>query len=79
MQQQQIQEPSASRESALLPEGYSALRILADSSASTSFVSRCIVTLDFARFDDGALFFADLLCFFKVDLVIHRDCSLEVR
>jgi len=64
---------------ALLPKGYSALRILADSSASTSFVSRCTGTLDFARFDDRSLFFADLLCFFKVDLVIHRDCTLDVR
>ena len=32
---------------------------------------------DFACFDVGALFFAELLCFFKVDLLIHCDCTVE--
>jgi hypothetical protein len=38
-------------------------------SASTSFASVCTGPRDFARFDVGSLFFAELLCF-KVDLLI---------
>jgi hypothetical protein len=49
------------------------------SSASTSFVSRCTGPRDFARFDVGSLFFAELLCFFKVDRLIHCDCTCRVR
>jgi hypothetical protein len=47
------------------------------SSASTSFVSRCTGPRDFARFDIGSLFFRELLCFLKVDLLIHCDCTVE--
>ena len=47
------------------------------SSASTSFVSRCTGPRDFVRFDVGSLFFPELLCFFKVDLLSRFDCTLE--
>jgi hypothetical protein len=47
------------------------------SSASTSFVSRCTGPRDFARFVVGSLFFPELLCFFKVDLLSRFDCTLE--
>src|SRR5712692_11986145 len=47
------------------------------SSASTSFVSRCTGPRDFARFDVSSLFFPELLCFFKVDLLSRFDCTLE--
>src|SRR6202022_3237691 len=47
------------------------------SSASTSFVSRRIGPRGFARFDVGSLFFPELLCLFKVDLLIHCDCTLS--
>jgi hypothetical protein len=30
---------------------------------------------DFARLDVGSLFFAELLYFFKVDLLTHFDCT----
>jgi len=50
---------------------------LPTSSASTSFVSRCTGTGDFARLDVGSLLFAELVCFFKVDLLIHCDCTVE--
>jgi len=46
-------------------------------SASTSFVSRRIGPRGFARFDVGSLFFPELLCLFKVDLLIHCDCTIE--
>jgi hypothetical protein len=46
-------------------------------SASTSFVSRCTGPRDFARFVVGSLFFRELLCFFKVDLLSCFDCTLE--
>src|SRR5580704_2004854 len=49
----------------------------ATSSASTSFVSRCTGPRDFVRFDVGSLFFPELLCFFKVDLLSPFDCTLE--
>jgi hypothetical protein len=39
-------------------------------SAITSFTSRCTGPRPFARFDVGSLFFAELLSFFKVDLLI---------
>ena len=44
-------------------------------SASTSFVSRCTKFRLFARFGVGSLFFAELVCFFKVDLLIRFDCT----
>jgi len=47
------------------------------SSASTSFVSRCTAPRDFLRFEVGSLFFPELLCFFKVDLLSRFDCTLE--
>ena len=47
------------------------------SSASTSFVSRCTGPRDFVRFVVGSLFFPELLCFFKVDLLSRFDCTLE--
>src|SRR6266851_8075929 len=47
------------------------------SSASTSFVSRRIGSRGFARFVVGSLFFPELLCLFKVDLLIHCDCTVE--
>ena len=46
-------------------------------SASTSFISRCTGPRAFARFDVGSLFLGELLCFFKVDLLIHCDCTLD--
>ena len=49
------------------------------SSASTSFVSRCTGPRDFARFDVSSLFFRELLCFFKVDLLSRFDCTFRVR
>jgi hypothetical protein len=52
-------------------------QIHAHSSASTSFVSRCTGPRDFARFVVGSLFFPELLCFFKVDLLSRFDCTLE--
>src|ERR1700680_1223969 len=45
------------------------------SSASTSFVSRRIGLRGFARFVVGSLFFPELLCFFKVDLLSCFDCT----
>src|SRR5260370_23854625 len=48
------------------------------SSASTSFVSRRIGPRGFARFVVGfvgSLFFPELLSLFKVDLLIHCDCT----
>src|ERR1039457_7095105 len=47
------------------------------SSASTSFVSRRIGPRGFAGFAVASLFFRELLCFFKVDLLIHCDCTVE--
>jgi len=38
-------------------------------SAITSFASRCSGPRDFPRFDVGSLFLAELLSFFKVDLL----------
>src|ERR1700674_4413571 len=46
------------------------------SSASTSFVSRCTGPRDFVGFDCCSLFFPELLCFFKVDLLSRFDCTL---
>jgi hypothetical protein len=46
-------------------------------SASTSFVSRRTVPGDFVRFDVGSLFFPELLCCFKVDLLSRFNCTLE--
>jgi hypothetical protein len=37
---------------------------------STSFASRCTGARDFARFTVGSLFWAELLSFFTVDLLI---------
>lgn len=47
------------------------------SSASTSFVSCGTGHRDFARFDVGSLFFRELVCFFKVDLLSRFHCTLE--
>ena len=57
--------------------GFHAGEIGVTSSASTSFVSLCTGPRDFARFDGCSLFFRELLSFFKVDLLIHCDCTVE--
>src|SRR5262244_261276 len=69
--------PCASLEPAAATFWFSFFRNRPTSSASTSFVSRCPVLLDLVRFAVGSLFFPELLCFFKVDLLIHFDCTVE--